>query len=158
MGLQSVVENKDRKNMRKRTFENFNQEFKFKALLVEDDKQNRLVASKMLRIFQVEVEEASDGEMAIEKIKENEFDCILMDVTMPRKDGIETTKEIRRIEKLKSRIPSFIVAFTSNVTEKDKKKCLEYGMDYFLGKPVTLSQIKDVLLRVKLRKDENIKM
>ena len=102
-----------------------------KLLLVEDNDMNRLVASTVLSQYGAEVVEAEDGSIAIERFRESKFDLVLMDLQMPVRDGIETTKFIR--ENLDPNIP--IIALTANAFKKEEEKCLKAGMNDFISKP-----------------------
>lgn len=106
-----------------------------RVLLVEDNDINRLYAKSILKNWQSETETAENGLVAIEKIKNEWFDVVLMDVQMPVMDGFETTKAIRNMEAPKNSIP--IVALTANATKIDAEKCFAAGMNDFLPKPFT---------------------
>ena len=103
-------------------------------LLVEDNEVNRLYANSILDKWQCDVTEAENGYVAVEKVKTNDFDIILMDVQMPIMDGYEATKSIRKsIEGPRSKTP--IIALTANAIKGDIDKCLEAGMNDYLSKP-----------------------
>ncbi len=102
-----------------------------RILLVEDNEMNRLLANTVLSQYGAEVIEAEDGQMAIDKFEHNVFDLILMDVQMPIKDGLETTKFIRA--NIDSSIP--IIALTANAFKKEEERCIEAGMNDFISKP-----------------------
>lgn len=106
-----------------------------RVLLVEDNDINRLYAKSILKNWQSETETAENGLVAIEKMKNEWFDVVLMDVQMPVMDGYETTKAIRNMESPKNAVP--IIALTANATKADAEKCLESGMNDFLPKPFT---------------------
>jgi CheY-like chemotaxis protein len=92
---------------------------------------NRLVASTMLENYKVKVTEACNGLEAIEKIKENSFDVVLMDVQMPIMDGIEATRIIK--ETISKELP--IIALTAFAVKGDKEKIMQNGMDDYISKP-----------------------
>lgn len=102
-----------------------------RILLVEDNAMNRLVASTVLKDFGAIIDEAEDGEIAIQKLKDGNYDLILMDVQMPVKDGLETTQFIR--EHLDKTIP--IIALTANAIKGEAERCLTAGMNDFISKP-----------------------
>lgn len=106
-----------------------------RVLLVEDNDINRLYAKSILKNWQSETETAENGLVAIEKLKNEWFDVVLMDVQMPVMDGYETTKAIRQMEHPKNAVP--IVALTANATKMDAEKCYSAGMNDFLPKPFT---------------------
>jgi PAS domain S-box-containing protein len=110
-----------------------------KVLLVEDNDINRLYATSILKNWKCKVDVAENGLIAIEKLKNNQYDVILMDVQMPVMDGYDATKAIREMDSPKDSIP--IVALTANVTKQDVEKCLTAGMDDYLSKPFTPEEL-----------------
>jgi PAS domain S-box-containing protein len=102
-----------------------------KVLLVEDNKLNRLVASNTLALYNMQITEATNGQEAIECIKKEDFDLILMDLQMPVMDGITATKIIRT--KLHKETP--IIALTANAFKKEIAVCLSSGMNDYVIKP-----------------------
>jgi CheY-like chemotaxis protein len=86
----------------------------------------------LLDDFGFERDIAENGKVAIEKLKDKEYDVILMDLQMPEMNGFETTEYIRNT--LKSQIP--IIALTADVTTVDLAKCKAVGMNDYLAKPV----------------------
>lgn len=100
-------------------------------LLVEDNYMNRVLASTILKQYGASITEAVDGEKAIEKLRSQKFDLILMDIHMPVKDGIEATKFIR--ENLDNTTP--IIAMTANAYKREEERCLAVGMNDFISKP-----------------------
>jgi PAS domain S-box-containing protein len=105
------------------------------VLLVEDNDINRLYAKTILKNWNCFTETAENGLVAIEKLKGNNFDVVLMDVQMPVMDGYEATKAIRMMAPPLRDIP--IVALTANATKADVEKCLAAGMNDYLPKPFT---------------------
>jgi CheY-like chemotaxis protein len=105
------------------------------VLLVEDNDINRLYAKTILKNWNCFTETAENGLVAIEKLKGNTFDVVLMDVQMPVMDGYEATKAIRMMAPPLRDIP--IVALTANATKADVEKCLSAGMNDYLPKPFT---------------------
>lgn len=106
-----------------------------KVLLVEDNDINRLYAKSILRQWSCLVDIAENGLVAIEKIKYNFYDVVLMDVQMPVMDGYEATRAIRLMDSHMRHAP--IVALTANATKTDIDKCLSSGMNDYLPKPFT---------------------
>lgn len=106
-----------------------------RVLLVEDNDINRLYAKSILKNWRCQTETAENGLVAIEKIKNDSFDVVLMDVQMPVMDGYEATKAIRSMDPPRGKIP--VVALTANATKKDVEKCLASGMNDYLPKPFT---------------------
>ncbi len=102
-----------------------------RILLVEDNETNRLLANTILSQFGAEVVEAENGSEAIKKFQKSTFNLILMDVMMPVKDGLETTRYIR--SHIDSSIP--IIALTANAMKKEEERCIKAGMNDFISKP-----------------------
>ena len=105
------------------------------VLLVEDNDINRLYAKSILTNWDCSVDIAENGLVAVEKVKNNPYDIVLMDVQMPVMDGYEATKAIRAMDLPKKETP--IVALTANATKTDIDKCLASGMNDYLPKPFT---------------------
>ena len=117
-----------------------------RVLLVEDNPVNQQVAQAMLAKLGIPADLASDGREAVEKVQAHAYDLVLMDCQMPVMDGFEATAEIRRLRAgHATRLP--IVALTANAMQGDRQKCLEAGMDDFLSKPYTLTQLQMALAR-----------
>ncbi len=104
-----------------------------KVLVVDDNLINREVASEILKKAGCNVQVAINGDEAIELVKKNKFDVILMDIQMPGMDGIETTTQIR---KLLPNISTKIIAMTAYAMKEDKERFLKLGMDDYLPKPI----------------------
>jgi len=103
-----------------------------KVLVVEDIALNQLLMKTLLHDFGFECDIASNGKIAIEKLQNNHFDVVLMDLQMPEMDGFEATDYIRN--KMNLKIP--IIALTANVTTIDLEKCKTIGMNDYISKPV----------------------
>jgi PAS domain S-box-containing protein len=104
------------------------------VLLVEDNDINRLYAKSILKNWQCFIDVAENGLVAIEKVKNNFYDVVLMDIQMPVMDGYEATKAIRSMH-ANGKLP--IIALTANATQRDVEKCLDSGMNDYLPKPFT---------------------
>ena len=118
-----------------------------RVLLVEDNQMNQILAENILTSVGFEVEIASDGTEAVDKIKSaaaHYYDIILMDIQMPQMDGYEATKLIRSLDdKEKSMIP--IVAVTANAFQEDRQSALDVGMNGHLAKPYDVPEIMRTL-------------
>ncbi|MEO0551552.1 MAG: ATP-binding protein [Bacteroidota bacterium] len=115
-----------------------------RVLLVEDNDINRLYALNILKKWNCQIDQAENGYTALEKLKTNEYDIILMDVQMPIMDGYEATKTIRKtFPTAKNAIP--IIALTANAIKGDNEKCLEIGMNDYLSKPFQPESLFDVM-------------
>ena len=115
-----------------------------RVLLVEDNPMNQQVAEEFLNQAGLRVELANNGLEGVEKVCTNAYDLVLMDVQMPGMDGLEATRRIRGIERLKG-LP--IVAMTAHAMASDREKSLAAGMNDHLTKPVDPDELMDVLIR-----------
>ncbi|GLS90288.1 hypothetical protein GCM10007916_13550 [Psychromonas marina] len=111
-------------------------------LLVEDNKINQLIASKLLIKLGLNVDVAENGQEAIEMIENNNYRVVLMDIQMPIMDGKEATIELR---KTYSTEQLNIIALTANITEEHIVYYKEIGMNGHLGKPYELEKIREIL-------------
>lgn len=112
-------------------------------LLAEDNEMNAFVAQKMLEKEGHSVKIAEDGLQAIEAVKKSSFDVVLMDIHMPKLDGLAATKKIRADIKGAKNMP--ILAFSANVLPEDKDRFIQSGMDGFIGKPIQLDELRSAL-------------
>ncbi|MFO1219957.1 MAG: response regulator [Burkholderiaceae bacterium] len=116
------------------------------VLLVEDNPINQGLAKAMLQKIGVAVTLAAHGAEAVELVREQRFDAVLMDCQMPVMDGYQATGEIRRLPGGRgARLP--IVALTANAARADQSRCLEAGMDDFLAKPYSIAGLRATLAR-----------
>ena len=115
----------------------------YKVLLVEDNILNQKVAVELLRPYNVEIIMAENGVQALEKLKSENINLVLMDCMMPVMDGYEATEIIRREKIIKDEIP--IIALTANSSEADIEKCKNIGMDDFIAKPATRKKFQTIM-------------
>ncbi|MEM8595068.1 MAG: PAS domain-containing protein [Pseudomonadota bacterium] len=119
------------------------------VLVVEDNKTNRLVMSKMLDQTNASATFVENGAEAVEERRSRSFDLILMDVSMPVMNGYDATREIRRIEAEQNVIaPCPIVGVTAHAMPEDRAECLASGMDLVLTKPVMKKDLFAALRQV----------
>lgn len=109
------------------------------VLLVDDDNINRFVARSLLENEGLRVTEAMNGQVAVEKVRAQAFDLILMDIQMPVMDGITATEIIRQQERSEQRTP--IIGVSASVMSDDKKRYLRSGMDAVVEKPLVLDNL-----------------
>lgn len=103
-------------------------------LLVEDNLLNQVLAKKVLNDWKWNVEIAENGLVAVEKVKQTDFDVILMDIQLPEMDGYEATRSIRKMDNaLKSNVP--IIAMTAHAMSGEAEKCMQAGMNEYISKP-----------------------
>ncbi|WP_085316900.1 ATP-binding protein [Derxia lacustris] len=119
-----------------------------RVLLAEDNALNQLVAVEILRAAGAEVTVAPDGVIAVALARESFFDAVLMDVQMPRLDGLGATRQIRRLPGWERRP---IVAMTANAFAEDRRDCLEAGMDEHIAKPFRPDELVALLVRLRMR-------
>ena len=112
-----------------------------RILLVEDNPVNQMVAKKMLEKIGLQSELAENGVEALELLKRDSFDAVLMDCQMPEMDGFKATSLWREQEAQSGDGHLPIIAMTANVMEGDRERCLASGMDDYLGKPVRQAEL-----------------
>ncbi len=106
-------------------------------LLVEDNVLNQKLICLNLVKFGYLVDIANNGQEALDMIKTNRYDLVIMDLMMPIMDGLEATTEIRKYEaNLSYSTP--IIGLTANTFDADREKCLKHGMDEYMAKPFEL--------------------
>ena len=113
-----------------------------KILVAEDNKMNQTLLSMLLEDSTLELDFALDGNIAVEKFKNNKYDLILMDIQMPNMNGYDASKVIRSLD---STIP--IVALSANVLQEDIKQAKDSGMDEHLSKPIETEKLYQAFLR-----------
>jgi CheY-like chemotaxis protein len=117
-----------------------------RLLLVEDVAVNRELISTLLSPFDITVETAENGLLAVEAMRRAAFDLVLMDVQMPVMDGLTAARAIRALPGAGAQSTP-IVAMTANVLPEQVQKCLDAGMDDHLGKPISPAALLAALSR-----------
>ena len=122
-----------------------------RLLLAEDDRINRLAASKLLKKRGYLVDTVENGREVLSALEESDYDCILMDIQMPEMDGLEATTAIRALpeDDPKRNIP--IIALTAHAMSGDREKFIEAGMSDYLSKPMDVDALETMLARVTAR-------
>lgn len=119
-----------------------------RILVAEDNEVNRTIARALLSRLGLQADVAEDGQVALDKVRDGRYDLVLMDMRMPRMDGLESTRRIRSLAL--DRQPR-VVALTANAFEEDRQACLAAGMDDFLAKPYRLDDLTRVVDEVRLQ-------
>jgi PAS domain S-box-containing protein len=126
--------------------EKFAEKFPLRILLVEDNPVNQMVAKLMLQRLGYQLNAiANNGLEAVQAVQNYDYDLILMDVQMPKMDGLTATKMIRT--GLKSHVR--IVAMTADAMPEDRQACLNAGMDDFISKPVSIQALMSIASSTK---------
>ncbi len=113
-------------------------------LLAEDNLINQKLAERVLEVFGYSIDIAENGQQAIEMMHLKSYDLILMDVMMPEMDGLEATREIRRI--IPKAMQPVIIAVTANALKGDRELCLDAGMNDYISKPINTQELRDLLI------------
>lgn len=118
-----------------------------RILVVEDDRSNQLVLRQILRQGGYRSEVASDGLEALERLRRERYDLVLMDLQMPGLDGIEATRRIRDPTQtgLPRAVP--IVATTAFALPADRERCSAAGMNGFVAQPIDPAELLEVVER-----------
>jgi CheY-like chemotaxis protein len=115
------------------------------VLLVEDHAVNRQLALAQLKALGLQdVDVATDGEQALERVRHRQYDLVLMDMQMPRLDGVSATRALRDMP-----LPAqpWVGAMTANAFEEDRQACLAAGMNDFVSKPATVATLRAAITR-----------
>lgn len=115
-----------------------------RVLLAEDNEINREVAVAILQDVDLAVDTAVDGVEAVALAARNDYQLVLMDMQMPNLDGLDATREIRKLPRAAT-LP--IIAMTANAFSEDHQRCLDAGMNDFISKPVMPDALYSLLLK-----------
>jgi CheY-like chemotaxis protein len=113
------------------------------VLVVEDNPLNQKLMGILLKQMDCVVEMAANGKEAIAMVEKKKYDLILMDIQMPVMDGYQATEHIR----MKLKLTTPVIALTAKVFQEDQEKCLSYGMNDFLAKPVETKALKAMIIK-----------
>jgi PAS domain S-box-containing protein len=117
-------------------------------LLVEDEMVIAIAIARLLGKSGYTVKRASNGQEALLRLSEQDFDLVLMDILMPVMDGVEATRAIRTSPEFQDKSAIPIVAMTAYAMNSDRERFLAAGMDDYVTKPVDIGQLKEVIARV----------
>ncbi len=131
--------------------------FTGKVLVAEDNTNNQLLIRIILEKFGLNVQIVENGKLALEKVKEEIFDLIFLDINMPVMDGIEAIKHIRLYEDMINKHTP-VVSLTANSIKGDREKYLEKGMDNYLSKPINNDELLKILNTYLNNEDSNIEI
>jgi signal transduction histidine kinase/ActR/RegA family two-component response regulator len=120
----------------------------FKVLLAEDNPINQKLVKRYLEKIGYEVTAVETGTAVLEKLSQDTYDLVLMDIQMPGMDGIETTASIRKSPVGKNRTDIPIIAVTAHAMKGDKEKFLVVGMNDYITKPVDMNELCAAIRRV----------
>ncbi|WOJ93404.1 two-component regulator propeller domain-containing protein [Congregibacter variabilis] len=143
--VQSVVDHTDDGALADETTQTPNESAVGKVLVAEDIPVNQQIIREMLSKGRLDTHFANDGREAIRAFTKQRYDLIFMDCQMPNVDGYEATTAIRRHEQEHGLDATPIIALSAGTSKEEIEKCLAVGMDYFVGKPFTYSEIVAVV-------------
>ena len=116
-----------------------------RALVAEDNLINQRLIKLLLQEYDINVVTASDGNEAVDRCIDHEFDIVFMDIDMPHKDGISATQEIKEIRSRNNAKVMPIIALTALAMDGDREHILEEGLDDYLSKPLTREKLEHIL-------------
>ncbi len=120
---------------------------RLQILLVEDNLVNQKVAQKMLKRLGYHADLATNGEEAVHAIERQPYHVVLMDIHMPKMDGLEATRIIRKRKTLAEQ--PCIIALTAHCLEYSREMCIQAGMDDYLSKPATLEGLQTAINKAR---------
>ena len=121
----------------------FSEIMKMKILLVEDDIFNIKLVEHLFSEYGMKADVALNGKLAVEKIANNKYDLVLMDMEMPEMDGYEATIYTRK--QLNNNVP--IIALTAHAMAGEREKCLQMGMNDYITKPINANHLFEIIYR-----------
>jgi signal transduction histidine kinase/CheY-like chemotaxis protein len=116
-------------------------------LVVEDNEINQSLIKHLFKNWQIKYDLANNGREAVEKLEQKKYDLILMDIQMPEMDGYTATEIIRRNLKLNTPI----IAMTAHVLAGEREKCLGYGMNEYISKPIHEEELQKIIAEFTIK-------
>jgi CheY-like chemotaxis protein len=126
----------------------------FRILVAEDNTISTKVIRGMLGKLNLQPDTASNGEEALQAMKAQRYDLVLMDCEMPILDGFSATQQLRAWEVSNQRIRTPIVALTAHILAEHKERARQAGMDGHMSKPVELSQLRELIEHWVAQRDQ----
>jgi len=117
-----------------------------RVLVAEDNDINQKLVHKMLSKLGLTPNMVANGIEAVEAVQQQDYDVILMDVQMPKMDGMTASQTIRGIKEIQQ---PYIIALTANALAQDREQCAQAGMDGFLPKPMRLADLTAALTAIQ---------
>ncbi len=115
------------------------------VLIVEDNRINQMLIGTFIENFGLSFDMVGGGHEAITAVSEKNYDLILMDIMMPKMDGLEATKHIRTLSDAAAKTP--IIALTANAMKGDRENCLAEGLDDYVSKPINAAELYGVIAK-----------
>ena len=112
-----------------------------KVLFVDDNEMNTKIAIHVINPYNFDTEYVLSGKECLEKVKENNYDLIFMDIMMPEMDGVETLKHLKQLDSFNTKV----VALTADAVEGSREKYLNDGFDEYIAKPINKKNLDDVI-------------
>ena len=125
---------------------------KLSVLLIEDNLVNQKLALRLLEQMGYRADLASNGLEALQSVKRQIYDVVLMDVQMPEMDGLEASRRITQDKNPEDR--PRIIAMTANAMQGDREMCLAAGMDDYIAKPIRVDLLVEALMNTAKRERE----
>jgi CheY-like chemotaxis protein len=120
-----------------------------RVLLVEDSEVNRRIMREMLAAGGLALDEAVDGQEGLERVQAADYDLVLMDLRMPRMDGLTSLRAIRALPGLKGSVP--VIVITADAGSTIQADCEAAGADEVMAKPVSMPDLYDAIGRILAR-------
>jgi CheY-like chemotaxis protein len=125
-----------------------------RVIFVEDDSLNRRVVRDMLRVVNIDMAEAEDGETGLRMVAQDEFDLVLMDLRMPGMDGLTAIRRLREQPNGKASIP--VIVITADAAVDLEQRCRDAGANEVIRKPVALNALLDAIGRAVVKSDDDL--